>query len=156
MFTITIYEGIYIPYLEEKAKVPLTLTDMWFTVGEMNRPVEQGEINMTERLRFEKQFTKASEIKEIVTGISALTGCDRILMDIEVQGQFKIIGKSMWDNELNLEYSYYKVTKIGSKYLTIHVPGHGTFRTEPVLYGIEHRKPFVRIYADNFNKINVK
>jgi len=151
------YIGIYSPYSEEKAKVSLTLTDNWFIVGETNRLVEKGEINiMTQRLQFDKQFTAASQIKEFIAGITTLTGCDQILMDISVQGQFKIVGKSMFDNELNLEYSYYKVTKLGSKYITIHVPGHGTFKTEPVLYGIEHRKPYVRIYAENFNNVSVK
>jgi hypothetical protein len=120
---------------------------------------EKGEA-MTERqhLTVENEFRNPDEIKAAKNALAVLTGCPVELIDVYVQGHFKIANRSFWTNELNIDYGWYQVTKIGNKYLTIHVPSEGQhFKAEPDLkWGITASKPGFRLVAPVFNTLSFR
>jgi hypothetical protein len=110
---------------------------------------------MTEQISIENSFRNVKEIKVAMKALSDLTGCDEILMKVQVQGRFKIPNRSMWSNELNLQYSWYKVTKIGNTYLTVYLDtDKESYKVYPDLSYNDYDKPRFRIIAENFKDIS--
>lgn len=109
-----------------------------------------------DKLRFEKEFRNAKDLKEFRNNIAALTGSPPVLMKILVQGYFHIANTTSINNELDLRYEWYKVTKIGSSYIEVYVHNlKKKFKVYPDL-GFTFHQPTVTIYADNFNRVIVE
>lgn len=97
----------------------------------------------------ENEFWKVSQISEAKKAFATLTGCPEMLIEVYVQGRFRIPNKSAWTNELNLDYGWYKVTKIGNKYLDVYVPSENkTFKAKPWTCPVSKRRPGFRMIAD--------
>ena len=114
-------------------------------------------MNTREQIIMEMEFTKVNEIKIAKEAFSKLTACPEILINVFVQGQFKI--PNVYEDSLNLDYGWYKVTKIGKKYLTIYIPTEEkSFKAEPDLFYISNfdRKPGFRLIAEVFNNVTFR
>ncbi len=76
-------------------------------------------------------FSKAADLKDKIKGFALIMGIKvPELIETTIRGTFKITGKPEMENELNLEYGWYKVIRIYNKYIEVHVPGEGNFKVE--------------------------
>jgi len=106
-----------------------------------------------QRITIKNDFINAKEISEAVKALSTLTNSPEILIDVFVQGVFKIPNRHFLNDELNLDHGWYKVTKIGNKYLTVYVPiTEKSFLVKPTMYF--NRKPGFKLVAQVFNTLS--
>lgn len=111
---------------------------------------------MTQTIKIEKEFRNIKEIKEIKNAISSLTGCDDVLLKIYIQGTFSYVRTDNTRDELNLEYNWYEVKKIGNSYIYVYIPEYKkTYKVYPSLSMMTYRKPSFRIIAENFTNISI-
>lgn len=114
---------------------------------------------MKDHIIVENEFRNANEIKIAKKALSDLTGCPEILIKTYVQGKFKILGRGMWTNELDLDYDWYEVTNIGNKHFSVHVPSEKkTFRVKVNQnYIVDfNRKPGFKLVADVYNNFSFR
>lgn len=102
---------------------------------------------MTRTITIEDEFARAKEIVAKKKMVARLTGCPEECIDVFVQGYFTIA--DVIDGDLNLELDWYRVTKIGHKWFTVHVPEEKkSFKVIGRRYGFRMSLPTFRIEAD--------
>jgi|GEM_PF-3551143 len=110
---------------------------------------------MPQELIIENEFYKVDQIKKARKSFSDLTDCPEILIKVYVQGYFKIVNRSMWTNELNLDYGWHEVREIKQKYIKVYIPSEKkSFKVSP--YINEFRKPGFRLVAEVLNNLTFR
>jgi len=104
-------------------------------------------------LTVESDFMRPSEIKDAKNALATLAGVPAALVNVYVQGHFEIVGREPMNSELNLDYGWHKVTKIGRKYLTVYVSGESShFTVRPLRWG--NRRPGFKLTSRIFNALS--
>lgn len=114
-------------------------------------------MNSRSQLIVKSNFTHRQDLQDAVEALATLTGSQAYPIEIYIKGLFKIANRSEFTNELNLNGSWYEVTKIGRRYITVHVPSEGrSFQVEPYHEGTRgKRAPYFCLVAENLSRIKV-
>ena len=109
---------------------------------------------MRPQIIIENDLLNIKDLKNARKAFSILSGCPEILIDIYVQGIFKIKDRSPLTNELNLYHRWYKVSKIGSRFMTIYIADEEkSYRAKP--YVTKFSTPGFRMCAEIFNALSL-
>lgn len=112
-------------------------------------------MSRNDQLIIENKFLRAKEIADARTAAAKLCRSTELLVDVYVQGHFRIA--DVVEDDLDLDYGWYKVTKIGHKWLTVYVPEmRRSFRVVAAPYGMDRRFPTYRLVVEPINDISVR